>query len=264
MSVEFFNVNPPVDMVMPDAQIGLCIAWGVCALGSALFCINHSLRNKSWLAVNILIGSGFAMFAESLIIQDMHCWYPAINQISVYTSFGHPVPLFACFAYLFYFAPGILVMMKKYEQGITQRQFWTFWLGCVVFTVFYEIAVLSFDLCYYYGYQPLRMWKLPLTWPIINTMTFIPFSVVMYYARPHLRGPWMLLVIPAMATAVPTFETMAAYPLYVAINNSATPIWLANIAALLSIGMTLAAVAVCARLVCVPASSKIAGRMQTA
>ena len=62
----------------------------------------------------------------------------------------------------------------------------------------------------------------------------------------------MFIVIPAMATAVPTFETMAAYPLFVAMNNSATLTWLADLAALMSIGMTLAAVALCAKLVCVP------------
>lgn len=255
MNPDHFNINPPVDMVMPDAQIGLSILWGIFALGSVIYCINHSLRTKSWLAVNILIGSGLAMFAESLVIDDMNNWYPAINQITVYESFGHSVPLFACLAYLFYFAPGILIMMKKYEQGITAQQFWMFWGGCVIFTIGYEIAGLAYDLWYYYGYQPFQIWKLPLTWPIINTMTFIPFSVVLYFGRPWLKGKWMWLVIPGMATAVPTFEIMAAYPIFVAINNAETPVWLANVAALISVGMTLAATALCAKLVCVPAGA---------
>lgn len=240
---------PPVDVVMPEAQMGLIAIFVALALGSLIYCGLESRRTRSWLPLAIFLGAGLAMFGESLVIQSMHVWYPAVGQVRAYEAFGQSIPVFAALAYWFYFAPAILLLMKKYAAGISYAQFWMFWGLTIAGVVAYEVIGLSFDLWIYYGVQPFTIGKLPMSWAFLNAMAVIPASVVLYRAQTWLRGPAVLLVIPFMAAQVPAFEFLSGYPLYVTIN-SAAPLWAAQLAALTAIGMTIGLTWVCSKLVC--------------
>jgi hypothetical protein len=205
---------PPVNAVMPHAQVGLIEAWGAFAACSVIFCCILSIRSRSLLPVSIMLGSGLAMFAESVVIPNMHTWYPAIGQITAYKAYGQSIPLFAALAYWFYFAPAILLFMGQYERGITRLRFWTNCVLTMLGVVGYEIAGLSLHLWSYYGVKPLDIGGLPIANVFLNASTVIPASVILFRLRAQLHGWRMLLVVAFMAADVPGFEFLTGYPVF--------------------------------------------------
>ena len=246
---------PPIDAVMPHAQVGLLAVWSLFAVLTVIQCIVVSRRTRSWLPINLLIGSGLAMFGESLVIAMMHTWYPAIDQITAYEAFGHAVPMFAAVAYLFYFAPGILWLIGEYDKGIQPGKLWLYWGFMLIGVAGYEVAGLSFDLWSYYGDQPFKISKLPISWVFLNSLIAFVVSITLFYVRSYLTGWRMLLVIPFMATAVPTVEVLAGYPLFVALSAD-VPGFVRQFAAVWTIGMCVAVIWICSKLACGPIANK--------
>jgi hypothetical protein len=246
---------PPVDAVMPPAQVGLLAVWSLFAALTVIQCIVVSRRTRSWLAINLLVGSGLAMFGESLVIANMHTWYPAVDQITAYEAYGHAIPMFAAVAYLFYFAPGILWLIGEFDKGLQPRRLWIYWAFMLLGVAGYEVAGLTFDLWSYYGDQPFMISKLPISWVFLNSLIAFVMAVALFYLRPHLNGWRMLLVIPFMATAVPTVEILAGYPLFVALSADVSML-VRQAAAVCTIGMCVIVVWICSKLACLPVSDR--------
>jgi hypothetical protein len=70
-----------------------------------------------------------------------------------------------------------------------------------------------------------------------------------------LTGWRMLLVIPFMATSVPTVEILAGYPLFVALSADVSSL-VRQLAAVWTIGMCVAVIWICSKLACLPISDK--------
>jgi hypothetical protein len=245
---------PPVDMVMPDApEFWLTLVWGIFALLTIIGCARLSLQTKSWLPICLVIGSGLSMFGESLVIPNMNYWYPAVGQMNAYQAYGQSVPLFAAFAYIFYFAPGIFWMLKKFDEGIRPGQFWGIWGGLLAFTIAYEIVTLGIGVCIYYGDQYFQIWKLPLLWPTLNSMILVCSSVMLYFARPYLQGWRVLLVIPFMACQIATVEVLVGYPAFVT-NHADVPGFIRFLSVCWAFAMCIAVVWIGSKLVCRTAS----------
>lgn len=240
---------PPLDMVMPaSAEFWLTLVWGLFAALTVVGCVAISLRTHSWLPICLLIGSALSMFGESLVIPNMNYWYPAIGQTVAYQAYGQSVPLFAAFAYIFYFAPGIFWLLKKYDRGITTAQFWRLCGVMLIGTIAYEIATLAAGVCIYYGDQYFKIWKLPLLWPTLNSMIIICASVILFFARPYLRGWRVMLVIPFMACQIATVEVLVGYPAFVA-NQANVPGALRLLAVCWSFGTCIALVWILSKLI---------------
>jgi hypothetical protein len=251
---------PPYSMVMPaHAQFWLTIVWGSFAALTVVGCVVASVRRRSWIPVNLVIGSALSMFGESLVIPNMNYWYPAIGQITAYRAYGQSVPLFAAFAYVFYFAPGIFWLIGKYDQGIKPGRFWGLWGIMLVGTIAYEIATVGAGVCVYYGDQYFRIGRLPLLWPTLNSMIIMCASVILFYARPFLTGWRTLLVIPFMASQIATVEVLVGYPAFVA-NNADLPGGLRLVCVCWAFGMCVTVVWIFSKLVSASASDRFRRR----
>lgn len=242
-----FPAMPPLDAAMPATQETFTWVWALIALASILYCSWQSLRQRSGLPLAILVGSSLSMFAEALVIRDMHCWYPAVGQITAFTSNGQSIPLFVPFAYVFFFAPGILMLMQAFERGMSQYRFWATYGAAILGVLVYEYVGLSNGLWLYYGDHPLMLAGLPLTWAVLNPLLLLVPAVVLFKLHAHLKGPALLLVVVFMAAQVTGLERLIGYPIYAAINSNVSS-GVALAAALLSIAMALIVVWLCARL----------------
>lgn len=249
---------PPVDMVMPAAaQYWLTIVWGAFAVLTIVSCTTMSLKTKSWLPICLVVGSALSMFGEAMVIPNMNYWYPVVGQTTVYRAYGQSVPLFAGLAYIFYFAPAIFWLMKKYRQGISAGQFWRLWVFMLIGTIAYEVATVGSGVCIYYGDQYFSIAGLPLLWPTLNSMIIMVASVILYFARPYLTGWRVLLVIPFMASQIATVEVLCGYPAFVT-NNADVPGWLRLATVCWAFGMCVAVVWIGSKLVSSPAAARFA------
>ena len=240
---------PPVDMVMPaTAQYWLTLVWGAFAAATVIGCVVGSIRSKSWVPVCLVIGSGLSMFGESMVIPNMNYWYPTHGQINAYRAYGQSIPLFAGFAYLFYFAPAIFWLIKKYENGVSAPQFWGLWALMLAGTIGYEVATVGAGVCIYYGDQYFQVMGIPLVWPTLNSMIIVVSSVMLYFARPYLTGWRAFLVIPFMGVQVATDEVLVGFPAFVA-NNADVPGVVRMLCVLASFGMCAAVVWIGSQLV---------------
>lgn len=249
---------PPVDMVMPPtAQFWLTVAWGTFAALTVIGCVIGSFKTRSWLPICLVIGSALSMFGEAFVIPNMNYWYPVHGQITAYRAYGQSIPLFAGFAYIFYFAPAIFWLMKKFGQGISAAQFWVLWGVMLIGTIGYEIATVLTGVCTYYGDQYFSVAGIPLLWPTLNSMIIMVASVMLYFARPYLTGLRVLLVIPFMATQIATVEVLCGYPAFVA-NNADVPGSLRFVTVCWAFGMCAAVVWVGGKLVSSSAAVRLA------
>lgn len=246
---------PPSDAVMPDIENTFTIVWGIFALAAIAHAIWVSYRKQTTLPLAIIVGATLAMGAEGLVVNYMHVWYPAIGQINAYHSFNQSIPLFVSFAYVFFFAPWILMLMNAFEQGMTVKRFWHAYLGAVIGVIGYEASGLSLDLWSYYGMRPLLVGELPMAYAFINATLIIIPAVTFYRLKEHIFGWRTLLVVAFMAAQVSGIEMFIGYPNYVAINSDVS-LATGNIAALLSIAAALSVMWICAKLVCVPQSGE--------
>ncbi len=115
---------PPVNAVMPHAQVGLIDAWGAFAACSVIFAASPASGRAPCCRSALCWNRGWRCLPNQSS-SNMHTWYPAIGQITAYKVYGQSIPLFAALAYWFYFAPAILLFMGQYERGITRLRFWT-------------------------------------------------------------------------------------------------------------------------------------------
>ncbi|MBT8338830.1 MAG: hypothetical protein KJP07_02345 [Desulfatitalea sp.] len=231
--------QPPYDMVMSTkAESTVLIIWMVLAAAAICFCIYWSFRKRSLLPIVIEIGAGSAMIGEALIIHNMHCWYPAVNQNTIWHSCGQAIPSFIPFAYLFYFAPAILLLMEVYEKGISTKKFWLFYCYAWIGVSLYEISGTPFGVHTYYGNMPLYLFDtVPLVYCFTNACLIIIPSVVLFMLKGHLKGVKMLAVIPFM-WGIATIIIWIGMPWFAAIN-SPVPREVTCLAGVLTIGAVL-------------------------
>ena len=250
---------PPHDMVMPEnAQFWLTVAWGTFAALTVLMCIVKGVKAKSWLPICLVIGSALSMFGEAVVIPNMNYWYPEIGQINAYRAYGQSIPLFAGFAYVFYFAPAMFFMISEFDKGISAKKFVILSAAMWAGTIGYEIATVGTGVCIYYGDQYFKIGGLPLVWPTLNSMIIIVASVLLFFARPFLKGWTVLLVIPYMAVQIATVEVLVGYPAFVT-NNADVPGFVRMLSVVMSFGMCASVVWISSRLVCSRAADKFRG-----
>lgn len=245
--------QPPFDAVMPESEGMITVIWACFALASIAYCTWRAIRDRSALPLAIVIGTSLAMFAEALVIQDMHCWYPAVGQMTAWVANGQSIPVFVPFAYVFFFAPWILMLMDAFAKGMSRRQFWTAYIIAVFGVLGYEAVGMLSDSWMYYGYQPLTVGGFPLFWAVLNPTLIVIPAVILFRTRHLLKGWAALLAVTGfLAAQVTGLEFLLGYPYYAAINTSTSP-------AVMLLGLALsgiliaAALEICARLICLDA-----------
>lgn len=241
---------PPRDMVMPDAEYTITVLWAGLAMLAIIHALWISYRTKKILPLVLIGGAALAMGSEALVINYMHCWYPAVGQINAYHAFNQSIPLFVCLAYVFFFAPGIIMLMSKLDKGATVKDFWLVYAGAMVGVVLYETVGLSLGLWTYYGTRPLLIGGLPAYCIFLNSSLIVFPAAILHKAKDHIFGWRNLLVLPSVAGMVAGLEMFLGYPVYFA-KNAGVSLAAANVAAIISICFVLGLLWACARIVCI-------------
>jgi hypothetical protein len=194
----------PVEMVTPEGVNALAVAvFGTLALALVVAAVVHWLRKGSPLFVFLLLGGALASFSEPICDTLGLCYYPTIDSIEAFHTFGRIVPLWVFFAYIVFYG-GLSCLVTVYlRREASRRMLWIGALSIFALDFAIEIPLLHLDLYTYYGYQPLALGGMPLIWLWVNALAVLLTAVVVQKTRSwyEAKRVRMLLAVPLVPVA---------------------------------------------------------------
>ena len=179
------------------------LVFGIGALLSIGYCASVARREHKVWPIWVIVGSMLTMLWEPFTDLLLDCGYPRGPRVAV-NLFGHDIPLFIFFVYVFYFAPAVVWLYLRMQEGVTQRQFWKYSGVMVLACALFEPLPIALGWWHYLGNQPLNFTGLPMHWWFTNATCVIAVPVAMYLIRKHLLSsdrqtwifaPLMLMVV---------------------------------------------------------------------
>jgi hypothetical protein len=238
------------------------IAFGVGALGSIAYCVNVGRRERKWWPLWVILGSMLTMLWEPFTDLLLDCGYPRGPRVAV-NLFGHDIPLYIFFVYVFYFAPAVTWLYLRLEKGTTQRQFWKYSAVMVLTCAVFEPLPTALGWWRYWGNQPLNFTGLPMHWWFTDATCVVAVPVAMHLIRKYLLNSegqtWIF--VPLMLPAVWASKCADIPLVWVMSNTESMP--LRTLASLSSIAISVALLWGMARAVAVdwhPASDHVPAR----
>jgi hypothetical protein len=237
---------PPTDfLVNQQAQTWVTIGQFVPLTALLTVALWFALKRHDLIPLLCMGGGAAAMFVEPNIDVLSGCWLSdaAHGQTTMFTTFGHPFPLWGV-AYIWYYGGQAFIVYWLLGRTPARSQRTTLWklFGiALICDAIIELPGLLLGVYTYYGPQPLVVLGLPLHWEPINAAIPIAAGTVVYVLRHRLTGPKVLLTLPIvavvhagvmMSTLIPVTTTMAW-----GITPPAT--WIITIAALASASLAM-------------------------
>ncbi|HTK67381.1 MAG TPA: hypothetical protein VL595_33715 [Pseudonocardia sp.] len=214
---------PPTDfLVNQQAQTWITIGQFVPLTALLAVALRLALKRYDLIPLLCMGGSAAAMFVEPNIDVLAGCWLgdPAHGQTTMFTTFGHPFPLWGV-AYIWYYGGQAFVVylsLGRSSRGSQRATLWKLFGIALICDAIIELPGLLLGVYTYYGPQPLVVLGLPLHWEPINAAIPIAAGTVVYVLRHRLSGLKVLLTLPIvavvhagvmMSTLVPVTTTMA-------------------------------------------------------
>lgn len=222
--------QPPQGMEMNrTAQAIFTIGQAVPCLVLAFFAWRIWQKERSPIPALCMVGGAFAMFMEPIVDVLGQVWFPREGQWVLFETWGRPIPWFII-VYIWYVGGQAVITFRSLERGALSRDIWKLYGLFFVANLICETPGLYMDLYTYYGHQPLNFFRLPLWWPVINSMMPILAGTLIWLLRPYMTGWRVLGVIPLVPAADGAANIAAAWPTWSALNTQlpAAVVWAAG------------------------------------
>jgi hypothetical protein len=241
----------PVDMVVdPQLQLSLTVSQLVIAAIITVFVIRRSSRETLPVNLLVLVAGASAALLESLADAMLLIWHPVVGQWTLYSAYGHSVPVWVPIVFYWAFGAQALWMLSSLRRGASTAELWKLYWIFAFTDLLFEAPPLWMNMYAYYGDQPLA-WKpfipLPMYLPFGNAIVPIAVAIAVYLAEGNLElrsRPW--LVVPLGLTAMFAALTWYSWPVSITLNSD-VPTSVRWLAGLVSIGVSLAFVWLFAR-----------------
>lgn len=224
------NGDYPVYSIQAGSWIAPMIVFGALALLSLAYCVRVArAEGKVW-PLGVFGGSMLLNSYEPFNNFLAHCAYPTGGEHhDMLTFLGQHVPWSTWFIYMFYFSVAVPYLMRRFEAGVTLRQFGQFYavavLICGAFEPLFANVHLGVRWWYYYGdNQALNFTGLPVFWWFANAMVVMATAVIFHVLRRHLltsdRQTW--LFVPLEPLILFGVHGSAGIPVFAAITGGAS------------------------------------------
>lgn len=210
---------PPLDMVMPPIYSQMLVSNFIVLALLMVWVIKEARRTHSAIPILIMAGATVAILTECLWDHLGAVWYPQYGHTPLYRIFNISVPLWMLAAYPIYLGGLGNYVYKRLGEGMTQSQFWKFYVLAWFANFLLEIPVLQMGVYVYHGPQPFMLFGFPLWQAMGNSLMPVVIGTVVYVWRElfaGMRGLLILLVIP-MAQVIALAGV--GWPTMLAINS---------------------------------------------
>jgi hypothetical protein len=247
------DVPVPAWSISSERQWVAGVIFAAVLVAALVYAVRCARQERRPYPVYVMLAAGAIVFGEPFVDVLGHCAFPEIGATPWVHAFGRIVGLYMAPVYFFYFGTGILVTMRMIAARVTVRRWWRWYAAAVAFALVFEpLPILNGWWTYYGPNQPLKFFGLPLWWAFANTAAWLVVGAIFHtlLSRRLLTGAGTLAILPLLPVVYMGAHTMLAFPLYVALNSSDS-VLVTNLAQLVTIGLSVAAVWMCGRLVAV-------------
>jgi hypothetical protein len=153
-------------------------------------------RTGSPVMTLLILGGGVCCLNEPLVDVLGRCYFPTHGGLMGQTLLGRTVPVWVDITYAIFFGafPYFLSLLLR-RRGASRGSMWVaicaFWVANLVL----EIPLLGTNLYVYYGEQPFKVARFPLSWLTINVLGALFAAVVAVRGEAFFKGRRVLLLL---------------------------------------------------------------------
>jgi len=193
---------------------------GVAALGSLLFCVRHSVRHRSPLALFLWLGGALTVFIEPVPDVLGRARFAQVDRIKWIGALGSEIPMYIGLVYMFYLAPAYVLLLDAYKRGITRRQFGIVCGVLVSGAALFEVVPMHYDLWRYFGSQGIQLGDGPIWWGFANGHAIIGTTVALSLLLKLLPERRHFLIVPLMPPIFLGIHTAGAMFAYLTVGST--------------------------------------------
>ncbi len=231
---------PPFDTVFNvSAGNWATIIFSLLSIATFLVGVRHWRKTNDPIVLLMMLGGLTTVIVEPYLDFIGGAFHPIPGQDTAFDLMGRPIPLWVVPCYIFLFGGLGTLNFMGFSKGATMRTVWLWFFVPMVIDIVMEEIMLSTNLYYYYGQQPLIAFiKFPLWWSAANGMGVYLGVVLVTLMAPYLRG-WKLLLIPLVMPLADVigYATVALPPIMAVHTPNVSPL-VSNLAGIACLGLT--------------------------
>ncbi len=214
--------QPPIHEAMPQTAETVFNVFIFIPLGIALaLAVRHLLSGRGPLLLYCIAGGALACTFEPLVDVLGQVYMKEVDATGTFTIYGRTMPLYICFVYPWYVGGLGYLAYRLFERGVTTKMLFGLWAIDFVVDIALESPGILAGTYLYYGKQPFDIWGFPMWWGFVNPVMPMLAGALIYRLRPHLDTSWKLLaVVPCVPIANGIANGAAAWPMWIALNQT--------------------------------------------
>jgi hypothetical protein len=213
---------PPHD-TMPGTQLLFTAMNFVILLAVVVLLMRYSWKNRDWIPAWLLVGGCLGTLLEPVVDVVNLIWYPPKGNWTVLQMGGIHTPLLCIPGYIWLYGGLGALFYVFLRSGASRADVWKAFVGLMIFLALVEFVGSGTGVYYYYGAQPLRIFRYCAYWGFINASVPIIIGVAIYLLRPHVPGWRGVFVIPLVPFAIGASFFGGGFPVHLALNNAPLP-----------------------------------------
>lgn len=182
-------------------------------------CVRIAVRDRELLAPVCLVSGLLAVGWEPIVDVNAHVFVPVGTPWHLFTAYGRPMPVYAPFAYGFFFGAISYLVLVALRRGGGGRTLWRIYGVILVADLVAEYPGLWTHAFTHYGPMPLDLGGYPVWWVPVNAATPVVGACLVAFLAPRLPGARALLALPAIPAAYGIANGVAAWPTWLALNS---------------------------------------------
>ena len=190
------------------------------AAGAFAFCLRHSLRHRSPLAMFLFVGGALTVLIEPFPDVLGRARFAQLDRIKWTGALDSQIPMYIGLVYMFYLAPAYVLLLDAFQKGITRRTFGIVCAALVGGATVFEVTPLHYDLWRYYGSQGLKVGKFPIWWGFVNGQGLIATAVVLFGLLKLLPERRQFLIVPLMPPIFLGVHTAGSFFAYLTVGTT--------------------------------------------
>lgn len=194
--------QPPIYDMPQTGEIVYLVFAAVLAGLVTMYGIYLAVSRRTPFPLLISVGAFLTVLLEAPADVMGNAVHSQIGQRNAFTVEGAPVPWGVVLTYGTYAATlPILLLDRMRAQNLTPRFWWKTYAASLVAVCTVEQVPVHNGLWHYYGYQPFKIWEMPVSMVFANAACVVVPALIVYKLHPVLIGWRQLLVIGLIPAA---------------------------------------------------------------
>jgi hypothetical protein len=188
--------QPPVYSMPSSGELIYLIFAGSAAALVALYALYLAVTRRSGFPLLICVGAFLTVLLEAPADILGNAVHSQLGQRNAFTIKGAPVPWGVVLTYGFYASTLPVVLFDRIKaQTLTPKIWWTIYGASLLGVCGIEQIPVHFGLWHYFGYQPFKVWEMPISMVFANAACVVVPALLVYKFYPVLTGWRQVLVV---------------------------------------------------------------------